>query len=225
MLNGIISLIHKWEDLTLLSNWRSITVLKTDYKLTTNCLARRIISELLDLVTTYQIYCVPNRTIHTNLHLIRDSTDHANQHDLPLAVILLDQASAYDCVEHPYILHVLEQFDFGKTFIQNIRTVYRNAQGLVKIKDTLTVPFKYARGVRQGDPPPSGPLFMLTIEPSLLLCNHNLRDYILKIPSSIKRTLVTSAYVDIITVFITKVKGFHTCCKISWFVVPYQEPH
>jgi hypothetical protein len=32
--------------------------------------------------------------------------------------------------------------------------MYRNAQGLVKIKGTLTAPFKYDRGVRQKDPPP-----------------------------------------------------------------------
>jgi hypothetical protein len=107
---------------------------------------------LPDLITSDQSYCIPGRTIHTNHHLIRDSIDHANQHDLPLAVISLDQASAYDSVEHPYILHVLENIGFGKTFIQNIRTVYRNAQGLLKITGTLTATFKYGKGVRQGDP-------------------------------------------------------------------------
>jgi hypothetical protein len=164
-------------------------------------------SVLPDLITTDQSFCVPNKTIHTNLHLIRDAIDHANQHDLPLAVMSLDQASAYDRVEHPYILYVLEKFGFGKNFIQNIQTVFRDAQGLVKFNGTLTAPFKYGRGVRQGDPL-SGPLFTLTIEPLLLMCNHNLRDYGLQVPSSINRTLVTSAYADDVTVFITQDEGF-----------------
>jgi hypothetical protein len=45
--------------------------------------------------------------------------EHANQKDLPFAVISLDQASAYDCVEHPYIYHILQKFGFGVTFIRN----------------------------------------------------------------------------------------------------------
>jgi hypothetical protein len=108
MLNGIITLIPIKGDLPLLSNWRHITLLNTDYKLITRCPAKRIVSVLPDLITTDQSYCIPNRTIHTNLHLIRDSIDHANQHDLPLAVISLDQVFACDCVEHPYILRVLK---------------------------------------------------------------------------------------------------------------------
>jgi hypothetical protein len=126
---------------------------------------------------------------------------------LPLAVISLDQASEYDYVEHPYIFHVLEKFGFGETIIRNIRNVYRNAQGLVKINGALTALFQYGRGKRQGDPL-SGPLFTLAIEPFLLLCNNNLREFGLKMPSCISRILVTSAYADDVTVFITKDEGF-----------------
>jgi hypothetical protein len=55
--------------------------------------------------------------------------------------------------------------------------------------------------------PLSGPLFTSTIEPFLLLCNRTLREHGLKIPSSIDRTLVTSAYAHDITVFITEDEG------------------
>jgi exonuclease III len=207
MLNGIITLIPKKGDLTQLANWRPITLLNTDYKLITRSLAKRLTTVLPKLITTDQSYCIPNRSIHTNLHLIRDSIDYANQRNLPLAVISLDQASAYDRVEHPYIFHVLEKFGFGEKFIKNIRTMYRNGQGLVKINGVLTAPFPYARGVRQGDPL-SGPLFTLTIEPFLLMCNHNLQNYGLTVPSSIHKTLVTTAYADDVTVFITRNEGF-----------------
>jgi hypothetical protein len=101
MRNGVITLIPKKGDLTALSNWRPITLLNTDYKLITRCLSSRISSVLPSLITTDQSYCVPGRTIYTNLHLNRD------QKDVPVAVISLDQVSAYDSVEHPYIYHVL----------------------------------------------------------------------------------------------------------------------
>jgi hypothetical protein len=100
--------------------------------------------------------------------------------------------------------------------------VYHNAQGLVKTNGTLTAPFKFERGVRQGDPL-SGPLFTLTIEPFLLLYNQKLRDYGLKIPSPMNRTLVTSAYADDITVFITHDEGFPHLLQNFMIMGPYQE--
>jgi hypothetical protein len=51
MLNGIITVILKKGELTLLSNWRPTTLLNTNYKLITRCLAK-IISVLPDLITT-----------------------------------------------------------------------------------------------------------------------------------------------------------------------------
>jgi exonuclease III len=206
MLNGVVTLVPKQGDPTMLSNWRPITLLNTDYKIITRCLAQRITAALPKLITSDQSYCIPNRTIHTNLHLIRDSIDHANRNDLPLAIISLDQASAFDCIEHAYIFHVLEKFGFGKTFISYVRAIYHNAQGMVKINGSLTAPFKYTRGVRQGDPL-SGPLFTLTIEPFLQTCNQNLSKYGIQLPSSNNRTLVTTAYADDVTVFLSQNEG------------------
>jgi hypothetical protein len=174
MLKGIITLILKNGDLTLLDNWRPITLLNTDYKLITRGFAQRLTAVLPKLITSDQSYCIPNRSFHTNLRLIRDAINYANHNNQPLAVISLDQASAYDRVAHSYIFHVLDKFGFGEKFIQSIRTIYRNSQGFVKINGMITAPFPYARGIRQGDPI-FGPLFTLTIEPFLLMCNHNLQ--------------------------------------------------
>jgi hypothetical protein len=206
MRNGVITLIPKKGDLTALSNWRPITLLNTDYKLIMHCLSSRISSMLPSLTTTDQSYCVRGTTIYTNVHLIRDVIEHANQKDVPLAVISLDQASAYDSVEHPYIYHVLSKYGFGPNFIRHVKTVYRNAQGLVKVQDTLTASFLYERGVRQGDPL-SGSLFVLTIEPFLKMCNIALQERGLPVPLSNNTTLVTNAYADDVTVLLTKDEG------------------
>jgi hypothetical protein len=40
------------------------------------------------------------------------------------------------------------------------------------------------------------------------MCNHNHQNYGLTVPSSVEQTLVTTAYADDITVFITKNEGF-----------------
>jgi hypothetical protein len=42
---------------------------------------------------------VPGRSIHTNLQLLRDAIEYANTSETPLAVISLDQESAFGSVE------------------------------------------------------------------------------------------------------------------------------
>jgi hypothetical protein len=207
----MITLVPKKGNPTLVANWRPITLQNTDYKLITRSLANRITAVLPTLITTDQSYCVPKKTIHANLHLIRDSTEYANQKDIPLAIMSLDQASAFDQVEHQYIFHVLNKYGFCTTFIRKIKTIYNNAQGLIKLNGSLIKSFQFQRGVRQGDPL-SGPLFTLTIEPFLIMCNENLREHGPPLPSD-DNSLVTSAYTDDITVFITKEEGFHQLIK------------
>jgi exonuclease III len=207
MYKGIIILVPKRGDLTNIRNWRPITLLNTDYKLLTRCVAKRITNVLPKLITSNQSYGVPHKSIQSNLHLIRDTINYANQQDLPLAIISLDQAAAYDCVEHTYLFHTLLHFGFGNKFINNVRTIYRHSQGLVKLNGILSAPFPFARGVRQGDPL-SGPLFTLTLEPFLIQCNNSMQQYGLPVPSNNHTTLVTTAYADDVTVFITHNKGF-----------------
>jgi hypothetical protein len=102
MLKGVVTLVPKHGDPMDLKNWRHVTLLNTDYKLITRCLANRITEVLPMIISSDQSFCVPGRSIHTNLHLIRDAIAYANTDNIPLAVISLDQSSAYDCVEHNY---------------------------------------------------------------------------------------------------------------------------
>jgi hypothetical protein len=135
MQKGVVTLVPKHGDPMDLKNWRPL--LNTDYKLTTRCLANRITAVLPMIISSDQSSCVPGRSIHTNLLLIRDPIAYANTDNIPLAVISLDQSSAYDCVEHNYLKLVLHKYGFGPRYIPYIKTVYKGAQGLIQIRDTL----------------------------------------------------------------------------------------
>lgn len=170
------------------------------------------ISEVLpSLIKNDQSYSVPGRTIYDNLHLHRDIIHYTNDNDLPLAILNLDQQAAFDRVNHEYLFHVLEMHNLGQCVIDSIRTLYQSATFHVRIGSLLTSEMKFSKGIRQGCPL-SGPLFSLSIEPFLNLCRQCLDG--VSLPMLPSRKLVTSAYADDISVFITGNSDFKLFEKV-----------
>lgn len=66
---GIITLIFKKGDPSLLKNWRPITLLTTDYKILTKALANRLQRVLPSIIHTDQTASVRGRTINDNTRL------------------------------------------------------------------------------------------------------------------------------------------------------------
>ena len=118
---GVTSLLFKKGDLSLLKNWRSITLLNTDYKILTKALANRLKHVLPYLAHTDQTACIPGRTINDNIRLIQDAITYANETNTPLALISLDQLKAFDRVSHSFLFKTLEKFGFGPNFQRWIR--------------------------------------------------------------------------------------------------------
>ena len=93
---GIISLVFKKEDRTLLKNLRPITLLATDYKILTKTLANRLQRVMLLILHTDQTASVKGWTINDNVRLLHDVIYCANYCDIPLAVISVDRFSFWN---------------------------------------------------------------------------------------------------------------------------------
>ena len=104
---GIISLVFKKGDRTLLKNWRPVTLLNTDYKILTKALANRLQRVLLSIVHTDQTASVKGRTINDNVRLLHNVNYYANYCDIPLAVISVDQLKAFDRVSHEFLFTII----------------------------------------------------------------------------------------------------------------------
>ena len=157
-----------------------------------------------------QSYCVPGRTIYDNISLIRDVINFCNFNDVPLAVVNLDQKKAFDNVDHGYLFHTLRAMGFGDTFISYIKLLYNGTESLVKVCGSLTAPFTFDKGIRQGCPL-SGLLYSIAIEPFLNKLRKNLNNHSFLLPGTDKYCSV-SAYADDISIFVTSDTGF----KIVW---------
>ena len=56
---------------------------------------------------------VPGRYISKNVALLRDVVDFANERDLPVAILSLDQEKAFDWVDWHFLLSILHAMGFG----------------------------------------------------------------------------------------------------------------
>lgn len=76
---GLITLIPKpSKNITLLDNWRPITLLNNDYKIIALVLAKRLKGVLPSIIDETQSGFMPNRHISNNIRLILDILDYSD---------------------------------------------------------------------------------------------------------------------------------------------------
>ena len=96
---ALISLIFKKGDRAEHKNWRPITLLNANYKICARTLGGRLLSVLHYIIAPDQTCGVRGRFIGENVALLRDVVDCANEADLPVAILALDQEKAFDRVD------------------------------------------------------------------------------------------------------------------------------
>ena len=183
-----------------------MSLLNTDYKIFAKLLAGRLKQCIGQIVDKDQSYCVPNRSIYDNINLIRDVIFYANVEDIPLAILNLDQKKAFDNVDHDYLFKIMKSMGFGDLFISYIKSLYEGAESLIKVCGSLTTPFSFNKGIRQGCPL-SGLLYTIAIEPLLIQLRKTLSNCALSIPDT-DNVCIVSAYADDVSVVITSDAGF-----------------
>ncbi|KAM7284454.1 uncharacterized protein ISCGN_001548 [Ixodes scapularis] len=92
--------------------WRPITLLNASYKLLASVLVEQLYDILPDIVTMRQTCSVVGRSVHTLPSLTRDVLHYTNSRCASGLIASLDQAKAFDRVEHPFRLATLDAFGF-----------------------------------------------------------------------------------------------------------------
>ena len=161
---GLITLIHKKGDRNELNNWRPISLLNVDYKILSKILSTRVRQILHSVINIDQTCSVAGRSILDNAHLLRNIQDYAEQKNIGLALVSLDQQKAFDRVNRGYLRQVLDKFGFGNNFLQWFDTLHNGINSSVICNGNISEPFSITRGVRQGCPL-SPLLYVLALEP------------------------------------------------------------
>ena len=165
-------------------------------------LAGRLLKILHYVIAPDQTCGVRGRFIGENVALFRDVACYANEADLPVAILALDQEKALDRVDWAFLFKTLQHLGFGPIFISWIRLLYTNICSAVLVNGYSFDLFKPTRGVRQGCPL-SPLLYVITME--VLAANVRAHPYIrgLKLPRIPRPLPVLSLYADDTSVIVT----------------------
>ena len=116
------------------------------------------------LVHIDQTAAVEGRSIHGNIHLLRNIIDYSYQKGFKCIILSLDQAKAFDRVDHNFMFQVLKKYGFGEDLLKWVNLLYTDIFSTVLVNGYLTDVFPVSRSVHQGCSL-SALLYVLCIEP------------------------------------------------------------
>ena len=92
---------------------------------------------------------VKGRYIRENIRLISDVLDLTKDQNIPGILVALDFRKAFDSLELPFIMRILDAFNFGSSIKRLISTFYTNIESAILNNGYTMNWFKPSKGVRK----------------------------------------------------------------------------
>lgn len=150
--------------LTDIGNWRPLTISSVICRAFSGILAKRL-TDICELHPRQRGF-IASPGCAENLAILNGMIRTSKRKLLPLAVVFVDFAKAFDSVSHKHIAEVLTRMGVDEHLRDLIRDSYRNCSTTIRAGKTATPPIRLNVGVKQGDPL-SPLLFNLALDPLL----------------------------------------------------------
>jgi len=146
-------LIPKTPNADTVSQYRPIALANFKYKIISKILAGRVASIMPSIISPQQKGFIQGRQIKDCICL---ASEAINQLDKKAyggnLAFKVDIAKAFDTIEWPFLIKVLQAYDFNAIFCNWIKIILESATMSISINGSQNGYFKCKRGVRQGDP-------------------------------------------------------------------------
>ena len=148
---GIINLIPKAQkNARKLANLRPITLLCTEIKIIEKMLANRLEVALEYIIHSNQKGFMKNRQITSNIRMIFDLMQFAEQKQIDAIVLSLDFMKCFDKIEHNAIIGSLQYFGFAQYVIDWVKILYTKFTAVIQNNGHFTNTIPIEKGVHQG---------------------------------------------------------------------------
>src|SRR5438876_2320777 len=117
--------IYKKNDKRDIANYRPITVLNSDYKMSTKILNTRLSKVTGYLIHNDQAGFISGRSIFDQIKQTKLLIDYAELVEEDGLIVALDQEKAYDKITHDYLWKILEKAGIPPQFIKIVKSLYK----------------------------------------------------------------------------------------------------
>ena len=137
--NKCIIPLPKRGDLSLMTNYRGITLMSIASKVYNKIIFDRIRPHLDPLLRKNQAGFRPGRS---KIHILRRIIEGFREHQLPLIVTFLDFKKAFDSINSSVMFSVLRHYGIPETLVNAIQVLYTNSSTSVMIDGSISKPFR-----------------------------------------------------------------------------------
>ena len=148
---SVIVPLPKKGDLSLMTNYRGISLLSIAAKVYNKILLNRIRDEVDPILRKNQAGFRPGKSCAQQIHILRRVLEGFRDYQLPLVVTFIDFKKAFDSINRKVMFAVLRHYGIPEAVVNAISVLYKNSKSAVMVDGGLSDPFDVTTGVLQGD--------------------------------------------------------------------------
>jgi hypothetical protein len=150
---SVIRLIaKKGKDQSEIKGWHPISLINTDAKIFSKCLAARLKVVCSKVIGDEQLSYLEGRMLQEGHLVVNKVLDLARKKNLTGLIACVDFRGAFDSIRHQAIWDTRHKMNVGPHLISLLQTLYKNTNSSVLNFGVKTTFFDLERSCHQGDP-------------------------------------------------------------------------